>query len=196
MSATDRRELLRQMSLFISGLATAQVLSSCKRTGSSAQDASVAPPKKAPTTKSEPLKPIQRTTLAAGLARMIPSEEGSPGAKEANVIEYVDKELARSEYAQLRTHVLAGVVAMNRNAQRDHKKQFAELDEAAQDDVLLKLQHGSERGADFIKFLVLLTLEGFFGDPKWGGNKDGIGWKLSGYGPGTVTGEVGGHGGH
>jgi gluconate 2-dehydrogenase gamma chain len=34
----------------------------------------------------------------------------------------------------------------------------------------------------FFQNLMILTLEGFLGDPAYGGNKDHVGWKVVGFG--------------
>ena len=36
--------------------------------------------------------------------------------------------------------------------------------------------------AQFYENLLILTLEGFLGDPAYGGNKDKVGWALIGFG--------------
>jgi gluconate 2-dehydrogenase gamma chain len=49
--------------------------------------------------------------------------------------------------------------------------------------VIGQLQAGSQRGADFVDALVILTLEGFLGDPRYGGNRGTVGWTWAGYSP-------------
>jgi hypothetical protein len=38
-------------------------------------------------------------------------------------------------------------------------------------------------GPTFVRVALALTLEGFLGDPRHGGNKDGIGWRFVGHSP-------------
>ncbi|HEY1099925.1 MAG TPA: hypothetical protein VGF99_13405, partial [Myxococcota bacterium] len=35
----------------------------------------------------------------------------------------------------------------------------------------------------FVRVVLALTLEGFLGDPRHGGNHDGVGWRFVGYAP-------------
>ena len=66
-----------------------------------------------------------------------------------------------------------------------------------QDDIIGQIQRSGERGQDFVKFMVLLTIEGFVSDPLYGGNKGGVGWSFIGYGPGNPDGSgTGAHGSH
>ncbi len=65
-------------------------------------------------------------------------------------------------------------------------KGFAALDAAQQDQVLhgledgeIKLKDGS--GKDFFEAILANTMEGFFADPIYGGNRDMAGWKLVGF---------------
>ena len=63
--------------------------------------------------------------------------------------------------------------------------------------MIAQVQRLSQRGTDFVRFLLILTLEGFLGDPSYGGNKGGVGWSFIGYGPGNPDGSgTGGHAGH
>jgi gluconate 2-dehydrogenase gamma chain len=195
----DRREFLAELSLLIvaaRGFVACQKLPTTPEApGDAAKspDATQASPPR-PTWKDgdHALQPIQRTTLAAALARILPTDR-DPGATEADVIEFIDRELARPEHGKLRDAVTAGIVAINKNSIRSGNKSFVELSSDEQDQILHQVETASDRGKDFIFMLVILTLEGFLGDPHWGGNKGGVGWKLIGYGPGTVDGETPSH---
>lgn len=194
----ERRELLRQIAALLAGMGAAS-LASCKRDPKSATpDARAqarAPDAGAWKEGDHALLPAQRVALGAAVARILPADQ-DPGAAEADVIEFIDRELARPEYDVLKTNLLAGLTALNNHARRGGGKLFVDLAPAEQDQVLHQVQRASDRGKDFVFFLTVLTLEGFFGDPQWGGNAGGVGWGLSGYGPGTVSGEVGDHDHH
>lgn len=179
----NRRQLLEQLALFTAGMSVA-----CKREPKkpAAEDAS-APASAPPSGHEHALLPPQRAVLAAAVARILPTDH-EPGAAEADVIEYVDRELARPGFESLRQAVIAGVTALSRVSMRGAGRPFVELAADEQDRVLRETETGGERGQDFIFVLTVLTLEGFFGDPKWGGNKGGVGWQLAGYGPGSLAG--------
>lgn len=55
---------------------------------------------------------------------------------------------------------------------------FRGLDEARQDRVLSVLDHRDDR---FFALLVVHAMEGFYGHPRHGGNRDRAGWKVLGY---------------
>lgn len=65
-------------------------------------------------------------------------------------------------------------------------KTFAELAPADQDKILSDLEKGalelkSTPGTPFFTLLLQNTMEGFFADPIYGGNRDMVGWKLVGF---------------
>jgi gluconate 2-dehydrogenase gamma chain len=65
-------------------------------------------------------------------------------------------------------------------------KSFAELDSAAQDDVLRKMESGEIKfekvdAQGFFSALLKDVPEGFFADPIHGGNRDMVGWKMIGF---------------
>jgi gluconate 2-dehydrogenase gamma chain len=193
---SERREFLQQAALFFAALA------GCRPSGPSkaettdsalaSKTATSGPPRP---TAAHAFSSDQRRTLEAATSRILPSDH-DPGAKEANVIEYIDRELARPEWEKLKKIVVAGVVGLERYAERLGHKEFADLPPAEQDDIIGQVQRASERGRDFIKFLVMLTIEGFVADPMYGGNLGGVGWKFIGYAPGNPDGSgEGGHGG-
>src|SRR5207247_5417043 len=68
---------------------------------------------------------------------------------------------------------------------------FSALTAAQQDEVLRGLDGGKielegVRSQFFFNMLLANTLEGFFADPIYGGNRDKVGWKLVGF-PGVAA---------
>lgn len=139
--------------------------------------------------------PVARTTahrsftneafavLTAACERILPRDE-DPGALDANCPEYIDRMLQTEEMQHLREDFVAGVDALDRRAQGLFGKGFAELAPAQQDQILtaFKDSGATEGEARFYEYLLVLTLEGMFGDPSYGGNKDKVGWALIGFG--------------
>lgn len=189
----DRRELLKDFARLAAAYAAQSGLAGCKKAsppadaGLSAEPRDAAPAGVAQVPRA--LKPQQRETLGAAVERILPTDQ-DPGAKEANVIEFIDRELLHPSNASVSAVILSGIVALDRLSVRNGGQRFAALSVEEQDEILREVYSKSKRGRDFVSFLVYLTLEGFLGDPKYGGNKDGVGWKLIGYGPGTVDGTV------
>ncbi len=68
-------------------------------------------------------------------------------------------------------------------------RSFAQLDADQQDRVLAGLEQGQfalagTDGRAFFELLLRNTMEGFFADPVYGGNRDMAGWRMIGF-PGT-----------
>jgi len=179
----DRRELLKQAAALLAGFTLARCRTepppaAAPDAEAKAEEKSAPPPEPA-----RAFLPPQRATIEAACARVLPSDQ-DPGAREANVIEYIDRELARPEYERLKTVIVGGTVALDRYAGRLGGKKFVDLSGDEQDDIIGQVQNASDRGRDFVKILVLLTLEGFASDPLYGGNQGAAGWRFIGYGPG------------
>ncbi len=111
-------------------------------------------------------------------AQIVPTDE-TPGAREANVVRFVDRYLAtiaRNGQPQFLTDLqrLGDAVAARMPASRS----FASLSDADQVTCLTAFEQ-SNRGA-FDRFRSL-TMLGLFSDPIHGGNSNRVGWKLIGF---------------
>ncbi|MCP3105048.1 gluconate 2-dehydrogenase subunit 3 family protein [Myxococcus sp. K15C18031901] len=158
----------------------------CKR---SSDDSSKAPPKdpgplaresggKTPRTFSA----FEYAVVVAATERILPRDE-DPGATDADVAVYIDRILQTPEMEPIRGDFLEGVAALERRAQRMFQKGFATLTPAQQDELLtlFKDSPGKSGEAHFFELLTVLSLEGFLGDPSYGGNKGRVGWRLVGF---------------
>lgn len=123
-------------------------------------------------------------TLEAFIERLIPSDETGPGAVEAGAQNYIDRQLSGYLAAE-RSAFLAGLDDLDAYARRTRGTSFAELSPAQRDEVLTAMEAGRAEGfqtaRNFFTRARRLTLEGTFGDPVYGGNKNGIGWDLIRY---------------
>ena len=134
------------------------------------------------------LSPHEWRTVDAAAARIVPSDDGSPGAREAGCIHFIDKALANEEAAS-RPSYTTGLRGLDAVAKRRHGELFADVDAGKQDSILGALQDGQAEGwpddaeasADFFETLRTHTLIGFLADPKYGGNRGYVGWKHVGY---------------
>jgi gluconate 2-dehydrogenase gamma chain len=134
----------------------------------------------------EVLTPAEWRTLEAASARILPSDDG-PGAREAQVIRFIDAQLATRAMAPLVPIVRAGVQLLDKWARAQHGNEFAAVLPEHQDAVLSELSRGaipvkSFPQKEFFRLLHGLTLEGFLSDPIHGGNANMIGWKSIGFG--------------
>ena len=148
--------------------------------------------------------------VKAAVARLIPSDDLGPGAIEAGVPEFIDRQMdAVFGYAAIwymqgpfvaaipefgyqaalapRDVYRAGIAAMNSHCKTTFNgKTFAELD-AANQDATLKLAEAGTLAFDgtssktFFTFLLQNTKEGYLSDPIHGGNKDAGSWTMIGF---------------
>lgn len=154
--------------------------------------------------------PFEATTMGAIVDRFIPADDLSPGGKDAGCVTFIDAQLAGPYGAAnglyMRPPFMPGApqqgyqgadapAARYRKGLRalgDHVaakypgKTFAALAPADQDETLKGLEAGTIQlaGVDGKSFFALMlenTMEGFFADPIYGGNKDMAGWKMIGF---------------
>jgi len=147
--------------------------------------------------------------VEAAVARLIPADETGPGAKEAGVAVFIDRQLAGAwgagDHLYRQTPFLAGtpqqgyqlaftpaemfrlgLAKLDDAARAAHGTTFADLAPKQQNALLAeaeqgKLDFGTLPSAAFFSALLDATMEGFFSDPIYGGNRDKIGWKLVGF---------------
>lgn len=134
-------------------------------------------------------------TIAAACERIFPSDESGPGAKQAGVIIYIDRQLegpyGHDRYRYTKGPFLESVPEHGyqgkANPQEIYREglqklgaDFADLDGGRQDERLRAIE-----STIFFRMLRAHTIEGMFSDPMHGGNSNLIGWQLIGY-PGPL----------
>lgn len=145
----------------------------------------------------------------AAVARLIPADDNGPGAREAHVVVFLDRQLAgawgQGDHFYRKGPFLTGTAQqgyqlaftpaemfrlgfakLDENARKVRGAAFADLPAEQQDELLAqaeqgKLDFGTLPSGAFFASLVDATMEGFFSDPIYGGNRDKIGWKLVGF---------------
>jgi len=123
----------------------------------------------------------QRRILDAFIDRLIPKDEIGPGAVECGVGDYIDRCMADFLAAE-KPAFLEGLTALDVYALRTQGTAFASLTAEKRDAVLMAIDNNQVpdlRG--FFNRVRRLTLEGMFGDPAYGGNKNFAGWDLIRY---------------
>jgi len=138
----------------------------------------------------ENLTAEESTILDAVVARLIPSDDLGPGAKEAGAVHYIDRALGGA-LASSRPAYAAGLAALDTYARSSRGDAFARLSSTDQDSVLIDVETGAATGftgssAVFFNMVLNHTHQGTFGDPYYGGNANFVGWDLLGY-PGVRT---------
>jgi gluconate 2-dehydrogenase gamma chain len=128
----------------------------------------------------------EAATLGAACDAIVPPDE-DPGAAEAGVVAFVDRQLATREKDR-RPLWRAGLRGLEATARRRHGRSFAELSLEARTGLLRDVENGAVDAADWTgiaptEFFALLrdyTLMGFYGDPRHGGNRDRVAWRMLG----------------
>jgi gluconate 2-dehydrogenase gamma chain len=125
-------------------------------------------------------------TVAAFAERLMPGAPGSPGATDANVLNYIDLALAGA-YSEQQDFYRRGLAALDAYCRKTHNAPFVKLDAAGQDEVIAGLEQNKASGfawptaSAFFNTVRTHTMEGMFADPVYGGNKDFAGWRLVGF---------------
>lgn len=159
-------------------------------------------------------RPEEARFIEAAVARLIPADANGPGAIEAGVPNYMDKQLGGAWGAGERLYRsgpwqqgVAGqgyqlpftpaelfhnaLRAIDEDLQHRRGTSFERLPGDEQDAYLQSLQTGKQSlngvpANTFFESLLALTIEGFFSDPIYGGNKDMVAWKMIGF-PGAYA---------
>jgi gluconate 2-dehydrogenase gamma chain len=137
------------------------------------------------------LSDAQLRLLAAFVDRLIPKDELGPSASESGVPEYINRSLG-DYLAGEKAAFIEGLEMTDAFARRSQGKAFIDLTPEKRDAVLTAMDNGSADGFPnaraFFNRARRLTLEGMFGDPFYGGNKNFAGWDLIKYpGPRLAT---------
>jgi gluconate 2-dehydrogenase gamma chain len=133
----------------------------------------------------------QAKIVQAACERIFPSDESGPGATEAGVVIYIDRQLAgpygRDKYRYTKEPWIESVPEHGYQGKETPQQiyqagmellgnDFANLAAEQQDLHLEKIQE-----THFFQLMRAHTVEGMFCDPLHGGNIDMVGWKLIGF---------------
>jgi gluconate 2-dehydrogenase gamma chain len=147
--------------------------------------------------------------VEAAVDTLIPSDSTGPGAKELGVATYIDRQMASGygkgdrlylegpfgegspeqgyQLAMTPSELIrAGIADVNALVQKNHKSSFAALSAKDRAAVMAdldgkKIELPTVPTTIFFGLLLQLTIEGYFADPMYGGNKDAAAWKMIGF---------------
>ena len=125
-------------------------------------------------------------TVAAIAERIMPGAPGKPGARDAGVLNYIDLALAGA-YADQEDFYRRGLAALDAHCRATYGEPFVKLGDQRQDEVITALEQGKApafiwpSAQAFFNTVRNHVMEGMFGDPIYGGNKDFAGWRLVGF---------------
>lgn len=123
------------------------------------------------------LSPAEMTTLAAICDQIIPPDDdpdGTPGGALAGVADYIQIQLRGFHRTHFDTY-RAGLAEANKRAGGS----FASLARDRQLE-LLQAMENDKATSRFMSLVVAHSMQGFYGNPKHGGNRDYCSWRMLG----------------
>lgn len=126
-------------------------------------------------------------TLEAIVEQIIPQDQ-DPGSRWAGVVRYIDGVLA-TDQREKQSLYRDGLGATNASSRAKFGRDFVDLEFDRQNEVLQAIERGdvalseSTRIAsrEFFALVWRHTIEGFYGAPTHGGNRDYVGWRMIGF---------------
>jgi len=147
--------------------------------------------------------------IEAAVDTLIPSDSTGPGAKELEVSIYIDRQMASGYGKGDRLYLegpfgegtpqqgyqlpmtpselmRAGIADIGIYVRENYETGFEALSAEDRVAVMTALENGKVElptvpAATFLALLLQLTVEGYFADPMYGGNKDKAAWKMIGF---------------
>ena len=203
-----RRDFLRGAVAGTAALAAGQAAPASAQTPATQTPAPAAAPA-ADTEPLLTLTATEHAFIVAAVDTLIPADELSPSASECGVAVFIDRQLAGAYgmgarlYRQgpfpkakpelgyqlslnPREFFRAGIEAANAWTRKTWAKDFDRLSEKDREAALKAMEENKApfegfSARAFFDALLQITMEGFFSDPMYGGNRDMAGWKMVGY---------------
>jgi gluconate 2-dehydrogenase gamma chain len=112
-------------------------------------------------------------TIEAICGQLIPADR-DPGAREAGVVNYIDIQMARS-FKRYQAVYRKGIARLDAASDMKFGKRFVELPSGQQVEAL---RDAEENSKEFFELILAHCRQGFYGDPRHGGNRDRASWKM------------------
>ena len=135
----------------------------------------------------QPFTQSERDCLIAMAEQFIPADDQWGGATEAGVINYIENWVTKYHPDALPIFV-RGANCMQKASQRLYSKIFQELDWNTQTQFLKQMESGKLSREDwkeidqkyFFEEMLTRSMQGFYGPPRHGGNKDYMSYRMCG----------------
>ena len=114
-------------------------------------------------------------TVDAICEQLIPADR-DPGAKFAGVVHYIDIQLTKA-FRKHRQAYRKGLAEVDSASLAQFGKPFADLPPDRQIEALRRIEANSK---PFFELILAHTRQGFYGDPRHGGNLHMVSWKMAG----------------
>lgn len=136
----------------------------------------------------------EAATLNALCERIIPADQDA-GAASAGAVEFIDRQLT-GPYRRFRKIYRQGLIAVDRTSTARFSRSVLQLSAEQSDRLLAEFEAGQlpptiwdpVRARDFFNLLVAHTMQGFYGDPRHGGNAEAVSWRMLGVPPVPIRG--------
>lgn len=122
----------------------------------------------------------EAATVSAICEQIVPHDK-YPGAKESGVVNFIDGVLSGRMGRFYKGKYRKGLAMIEDISHKRHGKNFAALAWNDQTTILRNFESGAAAGASgkrFFSVIVMHTMEGYYGNPSDGGNRDGASWKM------------------
>jgi gluconate 2-dehydrogenase gamma chain len=147
--------------------------------------------------------------VSAAVDAFIPADELSPSGTDCGIVTFVDRQLASAwgggakmyrsgpfqkgkpeQGYQLaltpKEFLTAGIAEANQWSRKTYGKEFDRLAPADRDTALKAMEEGKAEfvglgSRPFFNALLTITMEGFFSDPIYGGNRNRVSWTMLGF---------------
>lgn len=123
-------------------------------------------------------------TVIAFAEQIIPRDQDA-GATDANIINFIDKQLV-GPYTRFHDLYRKGIPAIENSSLNIYQKAFSELEFAVQTDFMIKMEKGElpeeywkdVNQREFFRLMLDHSMQGFYGSPRHGGNKNYVSYKM------------------
>lgn len=127
----------------------------------------------------------QARTLTAICDQIVPADD-FPSASQAGVIYFIDRELVR-RFRRFRSIYRDGLERADTESRRRYGNALDALAPAQQLEVVKEIE---KQDRAFFELVRDHTLDGYYGSPRHGGNRDGVSWRMLGLAEPPVLGRV------
>ncbi len=125
-------------------------------------------------------------TLDAICEQLIPGDKDA-GASRAGVVNFIDLQLV-GFHRRHQNAYRAGLAALDQTSRARFGSEFAALEGARQQQLLLAMEKNEVTGnlwkavpaRQFFELVLNHTMQGFYGDPRHGGNREAASWRMLG----------------
>lgn len=121
------------------------------------------------------LSDTQARTLAALCDQIIPADD-FPSASQAGAVTYIDRQLAR-HYRRHRDLYIEGLKQIDTLSRTRHAHTFSDATATEQLEIASALERENRKFFDLVR---QHTMEGYYGPPRHGGNRDAVSWRMLG----------------